>query len=197
MKKTKLVLASASPRRLDLLEMLGLFDITVLPAAGEAPLDPRLSVPEAVAQVALSKARDSAARAPEGALVLGADTVVALDGRILGKPRDEADAFAMLRTLSGRQHTVYTGMALKQGERELWDTAEARVWFRPMEDREIRAYIATGSPMDKAGAYGAQDLAALFVERIEGEFYTVVGLPMCGLGKLLAAFGIRLWSENG
>ena len=197
MKKTKLVLASASPRRLDLLEMLGLFDITVLPAAGEAPLDPRLSVPEAVAQVALSKARDSAARAPEGALVLGADTVVALDGRILGKPRDEADAFAMLRALSGRQHTVYTGMALKQGERELWDTAEARVWFRPMEDREIRAYIATGSPMDKAGAYGAQDLAALFVERIEGEFYTVVGLPMCGLGKLLAAFGIRLWSENG
>ena len=197
MKKTKLVLASASPRRLDLLEMLGLFDITVLPAAGEAPLDPRLSVPEAVAQVALSKARDSAARAPEGALVLGADTVVALDGRILGKPWDEADAFAMLRALSGRQHTVYTGMALKQGERELWDTAEARVWFRPMEDREIRAYIATGSPMDKAGAYGAQDLAALFVERIEGEFYTVVGLPMCGLGKLLAAFGIRLWSENG
>ena len=197
MKKTKLVLASASPRRLDLLEMLGLFDITVLPAAGEAPLDPRLSVPEAVAQMALSKARDSAARAPEGALVLGADTVVALDGRILGKPRDEADAFAMLRALSGRQHTVYTGMALKQGERELWDTAEARVWFRPMEDREIRAYIATGSPMDKAGAYGAQDLAALFVERIEGEFYTVVGLPMCGLGKLLAAFGIRLWSENG
>ena len=194
MKKTKLVLASASPRRLDLLEMLGLFDLTVLPARGEAPLDTRLPIPEAVARVALSKARDSALRAPKDALVLGADTVVCLEGRLLGKPRDAAEASAMLHALSGRKHTVYTGMALLQGERELTDTAAADVWFRPMEDEEIEAYIATGSPLDKAGAYGAQDMAALFVERIEGEFYTVVGLPMCGLGKLLAAFGIRLWS---
>ena len=197
MKKTKLVLASASPRRLDLLEMLGLFDLTVLPAEGEAPIDPELPVPEAVARVALSKARDSARRAPQDSLVLGADTVVCLDGRLLGKPHSAEEASAMLHALSGRKHTVYTGMALVRGERELWDTAAADVWFRTMEDREIEAYIATGSPMDKAGAYGAQDLAALFVERIEGEFYTVVGLPMCGLGKLLAAFGIRLWSENG
>ena len=193
MKKTKLVLASASPRRRDLLEMLGLFDLTVLPAGGEAPLDTRLPIPEAVARVALSKARDSALRASKDSLVLGADTVVCLEGRLLGKPRDAEEASAMLHALSGRKHTVYTGMALIQGERELTDTAAADVWFRPMEDAEIEAYIATGSPLDKAGAYGAQDMAALFVERIEGEFYTVVGLPMCGLGKLLAAFGIRLW----
>lgn len=177
--------------------MLGLFDLTVLPACGEAPLDPRLPVPEAVARVALSKARDSASRAPKGSLVLGADTVVCLEGEILGKPKDAAEASAMLHALSGKKHTVYTGMALIRDDRQLWETAAADVWFRPLEDREIDAYIATGSPLDKAGAYGAQDLAALFVERIEGEFYTVVGLPMCGLGKLLAAFGIRLWSENG
>ena len=194
MKKTELILASASPRRRDLLEMLGLFDLTILPAYGEAPLDPRLPVSEAVARVALSKARDSASRAPKGSLVLGADTIVCLEGKILGKPKNAAEASAMLHALSGKKHTVYTGMALIQDDRELWDTAAADVWFRPMEEVEIDAYIATGSPLDKAGAYGAQDLAALFVERIEGEFYTVVGLPMCGLGKLLAAFGIRLWS---
>ena len=194
MKKTELILASASPRRRDLLEMLGLFDLTILPAYGEAPLDPRLPVSEAVARVALSKARDSASRAPKGSLVLGADTIVCLEGKILGKPKNAAEASAMLHALSGKKHTVYTGMALIQDDRELWDTAAADVWFRPMEEGEIDAYIATGSPLDKAGAYGAQDLAALFVERIEGEFYTVVGLPMCGLGKLLAAFGIRLWS---
>ena len=177
--------------------MLGLFDLTVLPAQGEAPLDLSLPVPEAVAGVALSKARDSAMRAPAGSLVLGADTVVSLDGRLLGKPRSRSEASAMLHALSGRKHTVYTGMALIRGDREICRTEAADVWFRPLEEREIDAYIDTGSPMDKAGAYGAQDLAALFVERIEGEFYTVVGLPMCGLGKLLAAFGIRLWSENG
>ena len=173
--------------------MLGLFDLTVLPACGEAPLDLRLPVEEAVAQVALSKAKDSASRAPKGSLVLGADTIVCLEGSILGKPRNAAEAAEMLHALSGKKHTVYTGMALIRDDRKLWDTAAADVWFRPMEDREIDAYVATGSPLDKAGAYGAQDLAALFVERIEGEFYTVVGLPMCGLGKLLAAFGIRLW----
>ena len=197
MKKTELVLASASPRRRDLLEMLGLFDLTILPARGEVPLDSRLPIAEAVALVALSKAEDSASRAPKGSLVLGADTVVCLENRVLGKPKDAAEASAMLHALSGKKHTVYTGMALIRNDRQLWDTAAADVWFRPLEDREIDAYIATGSPLDKAGAYGAQDLAALFVERIEGEFYTVVGLPMCGLGKLLAAFGIRLWGENG
>lgn len=177
--------------------MLGLFDLTVLPAIGEAPLDPQLPVADAVAQVALSKARDSASRAPKGSLVLGADTIVCLDGRILGKPKNSEEASWMLHALSGKKHTVYTGMALIRDDRQLCDAAAADVWFRPLSDREIDAYIATGSPLDKAGAYGAQDLAALFVERIDGEFYTVVGLPMCGLGKLLAAFGIRLWSENG
>ena len=129
-------------------------------------------------------------------LILAADTVVALEGRVLGKPRDKEDAFRMLRTLSGKKHTVYTGMALRQGDREMTDCASADVWFRELSDGEIRSYIATGSPMDKAGAYGAQDMAALFVERIDGEFYTVVGLPLCRLGRMLKAFGAEIMTEH-
>ncbi len=147
--------------------------------------------------IAGEKARDAAGRSPAGSLVLAADTVVALDGRILGKPGDREDAFRMLRSLSGRMHTVYTGMALRQGERSMTDCAEARVWFRELSDGEIRDYVDTGSPLDKAGAYGAQDMAALFVERIEGEFYTVVGLPLCRLGQMLRAFGVSIPGSHG
>ena len=176
--------------------MLGMFDLTILPAGGEAALPPGADTAEAVMFVAAEKARDTAGRAPEGSLILAADTVVSLDGAILGKPRDPEDAFRMLRALSGRKHTVYTGMALRQGERVLTDCASAEVWFRELEDREIRAYIGTGSPLDKAGAYGAQDMAALFVERIEGEFYTVVGLPLCRLGQMLRRFGTEPFSAH-
>ncbi len=176
--------------------MLGIFDLTILPAAGEAPVPENTPVDEAVQMIAAGKAADAARRAGPGDLILGADTVVALDGKVLGKPRDEEDAFRMLRTLSGRKHTVYTGMALRQGNRQMTDYASAQVWFRELTDREIRAYIATGSPLDKAGAYGAQDMAALFVERIDGEFYTVVGLPLCRLGRMLHAFGTELWGND-
>lgn len=183
-------MASASPRRRELLDRLGLFDLTVLPARSEADYPAALPPAAAVTEIARCKAADVAARVGAALPVLAADTVVSLDGRILEKPVDEADAFRMLRALSGRSHTVYTGMALRQGERELCDCASAEVRFRSLSDAEIRAYIATGGPMDKAGAYGAQDLAALFVERIEGEFYTVVGLPLCRLGRLLHEFGL-------
>ena len=158
--------------------MLGLFDLTVLPACGEAPLDPLLPVDEAVAMVALSKARDSASRAPKGSLVLGADTIVCLAGKILGKPKNAAEASAMLHALSGKKHTVYTGMALIQDDRELWDTAAADVWFRPMEDPEIEAYIATGSPLDKAGAYAIQEHGEDLISTIDGSFTNVIGLPV-------------------
>ena len=176
--------------------MLGLFDLTILPAAGEAPVPPGTPVNEAVQHIAAGKALDAARRAQPDSLILAADTVVALDGKVLGKPNDEADALRMLRTLSGRKHTVYTGMALRQGERSITDYASADVWFRELTDREIWAYIATGSPMDKAGSYGAQDMAALFVERIDGEFYTVVGLPICRLGRMLRDFGVEIWGND-
>lgn len=190
--KTELILASASPRRIALLNMLNLFDVRVIPAANEAPYPQGLSPFEAVQKIAASKALDVAGRLPPDALILAADTVVALDETVLGKPADEAEAFRMLRSLSGRKHTVYTGMALFQGGKLLCDTAKADVWFRDITDAEINAYIGTGSPIDKAGAYGAQDMAALFVERIDGEFYTVVGLPICKLGKLFQSFGLKL-----
>jgi septum formation protein len=177
--------------------MLGSFDLTILPAEGEAAFPADRSVPEAVMYVAGEKARDAAGRAPAGSLVLAADTVVALEGTILGKPRDRGDAFRMLRTLSGRMHTVYTGMALRQGERSLTDCAEAKVWFRELSDGEIWDYVDTGSPLDKAGSYGAQDMAALFVERIDGEFYTVVGLPLCRLGQMLRRFGTDIPGCHG
>ncbi len=176
--------------------MLGLFDLTILPAAGEAPVPPGTPVHEAVQHIAAGKALDAAKRCGPGSLILAADTVVALEGRVLGKPRDEGEAFSMLRALSGRKHTVYTGMALRRGDESMTDYASADVWFRELTDREIRAYIATGSPMDKAGAYGAQDMAALFVERIDGEFYTVVGLPICRLGRMMHAFGTEIWGND-
>ena len=176
--------------------MLGVFELTILPAAGEAPVPPGTPVHEAVMRIAAGKALDASRRAAEDSLILAADTVVALDGQVLGKPADEEDAFRMLRALSGRKHTVYTGMALRQGEKSMTDYASADVWFRELTDGEIRAYIATGSPMDKAGSYGAQDMAALFVERIDGEFYTVVGLPICRLGRMMRAFGTEIWGND-
>jgi len=194
--KMKLTLASASPRRRELLEMLGVFDLTILPANGEARWPAGVPEAEAVMYIAAEKAKDAAARAEKDALVLAADTIVSLDGRVLGKPKTQEDAFQMLRSLSGRQHTVYTGMALRQGDRAMTDHAAAKVWFRELTDAEIHAYIATGSPMDKAGAYGAQDMAALFVEKIEGEFYTVVGLPMCRLGQMLQRFGVSIGYDH-
>ncbi len=176
--------------------MLGVFDLTILPAAGEAPVPPGTPAWEAVQHIAAGKALDVARQVSPDSLILAADTVVVLDGKVLGKPRDEEDAFRMLRALSGKKHTVYTGMALRQGERSMTDYASADVWFRELTDGEIRAYIATGSPLDKAGAYGAQDMAALFVERIEGEFYTVVGLPICRLGRMMHAFGTEIWGND-
>lgn len=176
--------------------MLGVFDLTILPARSEAEYPKNVPECEAVQFIAGEKAKDTASRAPEGSLVLAADTIVSLDGAILEKPKDRDDAFRMLRSLSGRKHTVYTGMALMQGERFLTDYAAADVWFRELTDREIWAYIDTGSPLDKAGAYGAQDMAALFVERIDGEFYTVVGLPICRLGQMLKRFGAEVWGND-
>ena len=171
--------------------MLGLRELEILPVAGE-PAIPAGEAPEAaVLRVAAWKAETASALRPD-ALVLAADTVVALDGQVLGKPADAADAARMLRALSGREHAVYTGVALREGARALCRAACTRVRFRDLTEAEIAAYIATGEPMDKAGAYGAQGRGSLLVERIDGDFFNVVGLPLCLLGKLLREFGIDL-----
>ena len=185
-----LILASGSPRRRELLTMLGA-RFSVIPARGEERADPALAPPQLVEQLALAKAREVARLHPD-AVVIGADTVVSADGAVLGKPHSQEEAAAMLRSLSGRAHSVFTGLAVLSpaGEQTGWE--ETRVHFRPLSEREIAAYIATGEPLDKAGAYGAQGIASLFVERIEGDFFNVVGLPLCRLGKMLKMVGVRL-----
>lgn len=191
-----LILASASPRRRELLALFGL-PFTVEPSRFEEPPPPveptRLS--DLVTGLAASKAGEVAARMPDS-LVLGADTLVAPDAEVgvpLGKPTDADDARRMLRLLSGRTHRVYTGVALIKGGQSpipILHTEMTRVRFRPLTAAMIEGYLATGEPFDKAGAYGAQGCAAPFIEGIEGDFFNVVGLPLCALGRLLEQVGV-------
>ena len=187
-----IVLASSSPRRRELMEMLGVENLRILPARGEEVPPEHASGAELVKALALAKAREVAARCAEGDVIIGADTIVWVDGRPFGKPRDEADAARMLRRLSGDCHTVYTGVAVLRGGKESVECEESRVWFRELSDEEIARYIATGEPMDKAGAYGAQGRGALFVRSIEGDFFNVMGLPLCRLGQMLRKQGVEL-----
>ncbi|MGC8897610.1 MAG: Maf family protein [Bacteroidota bacterium] len=180
------ILASVSPRRALLLQQIGI-RASVIPSSVEEELSCGVQPREFVVRNALNKALDVSPRIENG-IVIGADTIVVLNGKILGKPRDEEEAKHMLRMLSGREHRVYTGFALvdRPSNAQITDVEETRVVFRSIPELEIEAYVRSGSPMDKAGAYGIQDdYGAVFVERIEGDFYTVVGFP-------LAKFYIRL-----
>ena len=188
----KLILASASPRRRELLGRFGL-NFDVIPAKGEEPRLPGLSPEETVKALSAAKAAEIAALpGQEEAVVIGSDTIVERQGVILGKPADEADAFRMLSALSGAEHRVWSGVCVRQGEKILTEAECTVVRFRELSEEEIRAYIATGEPMDKAGAYGYQGLASLFVESIHGDYFTVVGLPLCRLGLMLKEFGVVL-----
>lgn len=182
----QIVLASASPRRKELLEMLGYTDLRIMPADCEEGGDLALAPDEAVCSIALSKARNVAPRCGDGDIVLAADTLVYTGGQPLGKPRDAEEAERMLRRLSGSMHRVYTGVALICGGHELVRAEATDVYFRELGDDEIREYIATGEPMDKAGAYGAQGRGAVFIERIDGDFFNVMGLPLCRLTLMLS-----------
>jgi len=180
------ILASISPRRALLLQQIGI-SASVVPSSVEEELISGVQPRELVVRNALNKALDVSPRIESG-IIIGADTVVVLNGRILGKPRDQEEAKHMLRMLSGREHTVYTGFALvdRPSNAQITDVEETLVAFRKIPEQEIEAYVRSGSPMDKAGGYGIQDdYGAVFVERIEGDFYTVVGFP-------LAKFYIRL-----
>lgn len=183
-----LVLASASPRRRELLAGLGLTfsvraaNVDETPRAGEPPAD-------YVLRLAQEKA---AAVAPESDLVLAADTTVVIDGEILGKPADGADARRMLRLLSGREHEVMTGVALVEGSRSAAAVETSRVRMAALTEAEIDWYAATGEPLDKAGAYAIQGLGALFVEAVRGNYSNVVGLPIPAVYRLFAALGYDL-----
>ena len=189
-----LYLASGSPRRRELLTQIGVPFTTVGVDIDETPLDHE--TPSAyVERLARGKAEAGrrALSAGQPACVLGADTAVVLEGRILGKPLDQADSLAMLLALSGRDHEVLTAIALLDGRRCESRVVRSRVRFRVITEQEALAYWASGEPRDKAGGYGIQGLGAVFVAGLEGSYSAVVGLPLCETAQLLGHFGIPCW----
>ena len=177
-----IILASQSPRRKELMGLLKV-PFIVRVADIDETMDPGKAPYDEVARVSRLKAQ-AIPREPAD-LVIAADTIVVCDDQVLGKPRDEQDAFRMLRLLSGRSHQVMTGLTVLQGGKAVSCTEVTDVCFRDLQDKEIDDYIATGEPMDKAGSYGIQGGAALFADRMHGDYYNVMGLPVCRLGQLL------------
>ncbi len=186
----KLILASQSPRRRELLERMGLTEFEIRPAAGEEIASPDLAPAQLVEELSRQKAREIALTADAEDVIIAADTVVAADGRVLGKPHSTQEAQQMLRFLSGRTHTVYTGITVCRGGQVLTQHEATDVVFRTLTEGEIDAYVATGEPMDKAGAYGIQGRGCVLVEGIRGDYYNVMGLPVCRLGLILRNFGV-------
>lgn len=189
----KIVLASGSPRRQELLQRIGIteFDIRV-PETEEAYPD-NLTPRQIVEYISREKADAAAKLCTADEIVITADTMVFLDDQRLGKPTDEADALRMLTALQGRHHTVCTGVTVRQGGRSVTESESTEVYFRPATEAELRGYIATGEPMDKAGAYGVQGKGALLVERLNGDFFNVMGLPVLRLSRMLQQFGISFF----
>ena len=185
----KIVLASQSPRRRQLLGQMGLEFTTQSPEIDESAFHGR-DARGLVETLSREKARWVARQQTPDTLVIGADTVVVLDGAILGKPHSREEAVSMLTALSGRTHQVYTGVTLARGEDILTEHEVTAVTFRPLTAAEIDAYVQSGEPMDKAGAYGIQGLGALLAERLEGDYFNVMGLPLCRLGRMLTRFGL-------
>ena len=178
----QLILASQSPRRQQLLQLLRV-NFTVKPADIDEAMDPTLPPQQEVARVSRLKA-EATPRNP-GDVVIAADTIVVLGNRVLGKPTDKADAIAMLQALSGRDHQVMTGITVLRDGDAITHTEITDVHFRPLTEDEILSYVETGDPMDKAGSYGIQGYAAPFVEGIRGDYYNVMGLPVCRLQQML------------
>lgn len=195
--KYRLILASASPRRREILAQVGA-EFEVIPAKGEELLtstEPK----EAVLQLSCQKAEETAGRLSGDAgniVVLGADTIVSLDGAILGKPKDKKDAVRMLGLLNGREHNVFTGVTMivrGDGKEQIISFyEETRVFMYPMTKEQIQAYTETGEPLDKAGAYGIQGKCAVYIEKIVGDYYNVVGLPVAAIYQNLEKSGIEI-----
>ena len=188
-----LILASQSPRRR---ELLGLFrrPFIIRVADIDEAMDPSLPPYDEVARVSRAKAEAVSRQADD--IVVAADTIVVCEGRTLGKPHSEAEAAEMLRLLSGRDHQVMTGMTVLRGEASVTCTEVTDIHFRPLSEKEIESYIATGEPMDKAGAYGIQGGAALFAQRMVGDYYNVMGLPVCRLYEILTQLAPDYMEEN-
>ena len=193
-KDRRMILASASPRRKELLAQVG-FEFDIITSDCEE-ITTKTKPAEVVEELSCLKATDVADKLDkqsEKLLIIGSDTVVALDDIIMGKPKDEEDAFRMLRALQGREHSVITGVTMiftepGKEDKKIVFSKETKVWFYSMNDDEIRAYIDTKEPMDKAGSYAIQGLCAAYIERIEGDYNTVVGLPVAEICKVLREY---------
>jgi len=172
--------------------MIGLNDFKVIPDTSEEEMTPGLSPEQTVCKIALNKAVNVSLLCGAHDIIIAADTLVYLDGFAIAKPESREEAADMLRRLSGRRHSVYTGVAILGGGVQSVVAEKTDVWFRDISDEEIREYVNTGEPMDKAGAYAAQGRGALFIERIDGEFFNVMGFPLCRLSIMLREFGITL-----
>ena len=191
----RIILASQSPRRRQLLGQIGLTDFDILVPDADESYDPSLTPQEIVSSISRKKAEAARALAGDSdAVILAADTMVFLDGLRLGKPHSEAEAFEMLSALSGREHLVCTGVTVCRGDRLETRPETTAVRFADLTEEDIRRYITTGEPMDKAGAYGIQGLAALFVTGIAGDYFNVMGLPLHLVGEMLRSFGVELLS---
>ena len=190
----KFVLASASPRRLAILQQIGIQPEVMVSSAEEVQIG---AAEDVVKTNALAKGRAVATLVKDkrDKIVIASDTVVVSDGKILGKPKDEADALTMLLSLAGGRHWVYSGIALIDSETgdSLVDVDKTEVFFSAVAEEDLQKYIRTGEPMDKAGAYGIQERGALLVEKIYGDYYTVMGLPLNKLKELLQQWQINLW----
>jgi len=186
-----IILASGSPRRLELLKMIGLTSFKVIADLSEEIITPGLLPEEQVKKLSLQKAQNVSAMCDKDDIIIAADTLVYLNDEPLGKPSSQAEATKMLQKLSGKKHSVYTGVTLQRGDTQTTNAEKTDVYFRRISDDEIAAYVKTGEPMDKAGSYAAQGGAAVFIERIEGDFFNVMGLPLCRLSKMLRDYGIK------
>ena len=185
-----IVLASASPRRQELLRRIGITEFDIRVPETEETYPEGLSPRQIVEYISREKADAAVKLCGADEIVITADTMVFLDDARLGKPTDEADALRMLTALQGRHHTVCTGVTVRQRDHTVTESEETEVIFRPATQRELLAYIATGEPMDKAGAYGIQGKGSLLVEGIRGDFFNVMGLPLLRLSRMLEQFGI-------
>lgn len=188
----KIILASGSPRRQELLGRIGVKDFEVVVPQVEETYPAGLNPEETVCYISREKSDAAARLCAADDIIITADTMVFLDDKRLGKPHDEEDALAMLTALAGRHHTVCTGVTVRRGETVLTRAQATDVYFRPASQAELRAYIRGGEPMDKAGAYGVQGQGALLVERIDGDFFNVMGLPVLLLSRMLAQVGVNL-----
>lgn len=188
---TGIILASASPRREQLLRQVG-YEFQVLPSLAEEDNSAALPPDELVQTHARAKAWDVARQVAPADVVIGADTLVVLDGKVFGKPGSAEQACRMLRELSGRTHSVWSGIAIVKEGHCLCEAVETRVTLGLLSEAQIERYVATGEPLDKAGAYAVQGIGAVFVEKLDGCYFNVVGLPLNALSRLLSEAGVDL-----